>query len=112
MRKYGNVPPNSRYFAGVIVTVALILVGIVLTSAPPRTVLGVVQSAGARHVGKFNGRYREVAVVRLADGQSVVAFGKFADPLSKGDKVTLSEQPRMGTGPLYRVVAREQSVKR
>ena len=112
MSKDSEAPSNTYRIAGVVIVVvtALLVLRLVFkyhpASSPPRMVVRVVQSSGVHNFGKLEGGRRAVATVRLADGKFVLAYTKFAEPVSTGDAVTLSVQPQIGGDPIYTVIAR------
>ena len=105
-----KAPWNTRS----IMSVAFIftLLALVLTiqyypgSPRARTVLGVVRSSGAVAASGVNGGVREVATIKLVDGNVVLADVLSGGPLSAGDAVTVLAQPHMFGMPSYEVVVK------
>ena len=118
MKKDLKASPSTRGNVGI--GVGVVAAWLVLSlafkhypaAAPPKMTVGIVQSSRAHSFGKLQDGWRETATVRLADGKLVLAvvLSDFISdrPLSTGDVVTISEQPRMGEGPIYKVVARSK----
>ncbi len=91
-----ETPPNTRNIVVIVTVVAFVLLVLSLAfkyfpaSSPPRMIIGIVQSSGVHYFGKLDVGWRAIATVRLADGKFVLAYTKFAAPVSTGDAVTLS----------------------
>jgi len=110
MSKYFEALRNARTVLAIVVICALLV--LVLTMkyypglVPSRTVVGVVQSSGIVPAAGENQDGLEVATIQLADGDMVLADVIFGGPLSRGDVVTLTEQPRLLNSPNYEVMAK------
>jgi hypothetical protein len=109
MSEYSGEPSRWQNFVGFLglLVIAAVFLAPKLPWGASHTVDGIVESAGPLNFGKYSGGgVREVATVRLSNGQIVTTGVSSGGPLSPGDHVAVLEQPHLVGPSAFVVVAK------